>query len=389
MGGIINVDGTGTISGNGSMYDANFDGSGTEYQGQGFVLSPSYTQGVSAPDAFGRVVFTLIPNNEIFGYGLIPNNQTANLVNLQLVGYIVDSSRIRLVETTDGLNVTNPNTEDIYYGLTGGTALSQGANTGAFSDATNVADNSYVFGMDSYDEFGALQTVGLLTSTSGSFAGFMNYNDLSQGLLVQNPDPITQAGGAYTVAPTGVVSIPGVTDASGYLYTNLQLYLDGNGNALALTLDEDDMLSGVAYQQTGGGSFSAGSFYGTYAMNAGGVDWSDGDPFAAVGPITADGVGTLTGSVDVNWYLETFADVQLAGTFVAGTNAASGILTDTLTGLDLDTCDYGSVAHSRVHANDAGCNVDHFVYYLIDNTRAFTLEVDPNQLTFGYLKLLQ
>ncbi len=55
MGGIINVDGPGTISGTGSVFDANDGYSGTTFAGLGLAN----TSVVSAPDSSGRVTFIL------------------------------------------------------------------------------------------------------------------------------------------------------------------------------------------------------------------------------------------------------------------------------------------------------------------------------------------
>jgi hypothetical protein len=166
---------------------------------------------------------------------------------------------------------------------------------------------------------------------------------------------------------------------------NLQLYLDGNGKAPAISMDENDAVGGPGYQQTGGGSFAASSFSGTYVMNARGEQIPVGTPnyneseFDAVGPVKADGVGTLTGFVDLNWfsgspyqgipaYTVPTPDLPVSGSFTA---AASGVFTGTITGLDVTT----------------NTNQDAFTYYLIDATRVVSIETDPNQLTLGYFEL--
>jgi hypothetical protein len=268
-------------------------------------------------------------------------------------------------------------TADSFGGFTGGTALVQ-ANPGTIS---SISGNRYVLSLAGGDANGAFQVAGLLTAGATTFSGYVNYNDLT-GTGVQAPDPVYQTtGDTYTVESTGRVSIPGMTDGTetGANF-NQYLYLDGNGNALALTLDSTDLLSGIGYLQTGGGLFTAASFDGTYAMNAGGANMPVGDEyeFAAVGPVAADGVGTLAGAVDLNWINTpdltadfpvsgnfTFAD---NGVFTSPTSAGSGI-----TGLDLTT-----------PAND-----DAFNFYLVDTTRVVAIETDPNQLTLGYFLLQQ
>jgi hypothetical protein len=346
LGGIINVDGAGTISGAGSEYDVNDADDGILYQAQ--TISSGT---VSSPDPFGRVTFTL--NNPTYG-------------SFVIAGYIVDSSRIRLVENyTDG-----------FGGTTGGTALSQAtADVGAFS-ATNVSGNSYVVGLNGFDPIFAYQVVGLFTLNADfSVTGFVNYNDTS-GTGVQAPSPILAdpAGGTWSIDAAGTVSLTGVTD--GISTFNLQLYIDGNGNLLSISLDEGDVLGGRGWQQSGTG-FTASSFSGAYALDATGWDIDNFDEFDAVGPVTADGTASITGFADYNWVFTEgapFADSPVAGSFTA---ASSGVFTGTITGLDADNCSVFGVG--------AGCSNDAFSYYLIDATGDnIAIETDPNQVTLGY-----
>jgi hypothetical protein len=351
MGGVINIDGSGTISGTGSIFDANDAGSASTYQGEAFTAST-----VSAPDSYGRVVFTLNPAD------------TTDFPVINLAGYIVDATHIRLVETADTFNST-----------LAGTALGQGNNTGSF---TSISGNSYVVGLDGIDSTGVFQVAGLLTAGANSITGAVNFNDLT-ATGAQSPDPVSQATTTYTVDPTGRVSIPVITDGTvdGADF-NLQLYLDGNGNALAITLDSTDVLSGPGFQQNS--SFSAGSFSGSYVMAAFGADNSASENgLNAVGPVIADGVGSFAGAVDLNRITGTplagalTADSPISGTF---TTAASGIFSSAsapigsgITGLDVTT----------------SSNQDAFAYYLIDTTKILMIETDPNQLTLGYFMLQQ
>ncbi len=339
IGGILNVDSPGAISGNGSIFDANDDFSGNTFAAETFVANENTVMG---PDSLGRVTFTLTPADP-----------TGTFFQIILEGYIVDATHMQLVESLD-----------LNYGITGGTAYGQGANTGTFS-SSSVSGNSYVAGMTGTDVNGAFQAAGLLKAGPTSFTGFVNYNDLT-GTTVQAPDPVTEGSDTYTVDSTGRVSIPGMTD--GVITFNQQLYLDGNGHALAITLDVNDVLGGLAYQQTGGGSFSAGSFNGTYAMNVGGAAVYEGTgyDFNGVGPVTSGGAGTFSGSADLNWFFtEFFTDLTVNGAYTANSN---GVFTGTITGLDINT----------------PSNNDAFVFYLVDTTKAAAIEVDPNQLTFGY-----
>jgi hypothetical protein len=349
IGGIINVDdltGTGTISGTNSIFDANDDNSGTTFQAETFGAS---TVSVT-PDHFGRVLFTLNPTDK-FAFPQIV-----------LAGYIVDANRIRLVETFDS-----------YFGTLGGIAFSQGtANTGQFS-SSSVFGNSYVVGLNGYDGNGVLQAVGLITLGATSVTGFVDFNDL---VLVEpaSPDPVTAP--AYTVDPTGRVTIAGLTDSTGVANFNLQLYLDGNGHALAITMDVSDTIGGGGSVQSGGGSFA---FSGAYGMDVTGWDANYYGEFDAAGPVTATGTGgTIAGAVDLNWLSSigpTYSGAPVSGIF---TSNADGIFTGTFTGVDVTNCEvFNSVG--------TGCTNDVFNYYLIDAAGDnIAIETDFNQLTLGF-----
>ena len=102
MGGVLNFSG-GNLSAS-SIYDANDGGTVT--------LGKIFNSGsVSTPDSFGRVTINL--------------NPSTGVKNLVLAGYIVDASRIQLVESSDA-----------FLGSLGGTAFGQGTNTGLFSTSS-------------------------------------------------------------------------------------------------------------------------------------------------------------------------------------------------------------------------------------------------------------
>ena len=352
IGGIIDVDnltGTGTISGTNSIFDANDDGSGTVFQGETFGAS---TVSVT-PDQFGRVLFTLNPTDNI------------DFPTIVLAGYIVDGSRIRLVETFDG-----------YFGTLGGTALSQGANTGQFSSAS-VSGNSYVIGLSGYDGNGLLQVVGLINFGTTGAVGYIDFNDLAVAEPA-SPDPVTAP--AYTPDPTGRVTITGLADTASVVSFNMQLYLDGNGHALALSLDSGDVVGGGGSQQSAGVAFAATSFSGPYGLDVTGWDANYYGEFDAVGPVTATGnSGTLAEAVDLNWLFSagpTYAGAPVSGTF---TSNADGIFTGTVTGIDVTNC-------VLFTSTGPGCTADVFNYYLIDAAGdSIAIETDFNQLTLGFL----
>lgn len=360
IGGIINVDNlaaTGSISGTGSVFDANDCASGYGFAGE----TIANTSVVSAPDASGRVTFTLDASD------------SADFPEIILAGYIVDTGHIRLVETMD-----------TYTGVLGGVALSQGANTGTFTPAS--AAGTFVTGLIGWDGNGALQVANQLTLTAGTpntVTGFLDFNDLVDSSLsvAVSPDPVT--GDAYTVdaAGAGDITLTNLNDGDG-LSTNAQLYLDGNGNALTITMDTGDIISGFGAAQTGAGTFTAASFSGKYGMDVTGWDFNYDGEFDAVGPVSADGVGTITGTADVNWVYSagpTYPDQSVTGTFVAtGTGGSNGVFAGgSITGLDMTTC-------PTFTSSAAGCTADVFSYYLLDATGDnIAVEVDLNQASLG------
>ncbi|MGB8730176.1 MAG: hypothetical protein WCC99_02935 [Candidatus Sulfotelmatobacter sp.] len=359
--GVVNIGASGTISGAGSVFDANewngTGGSGTNFQAQPLVGNGSSL--VSPPDTLGRVQFTLTP-------GTGANNATP-LPQFSLAGYIVDAINIQLVEiANDALN-----------GTLGGTALSQGSNTGKF-DSTFFTGNSYVVGLTGIDTSSSLQFAGLFSASGSAVTGMANYNDLT---ITGTQSPYAIAG-SYAIdgpgsgpldAGTGRVTITNV-NLGPVGSSTLELYLDGSGHALATTLDGTDVLGGIGFQQTSG-SFTAASLKGAYVVDATGWHQTTGglNPLNAAGPVTAPGSGgTFSGTVDLNWLLSsnpgpTFPGLTLSGAF---TPLANAVFTGTITGLDVGTA----------------TNADSFSLYLIDPTGdGIAIETDTHQLTLLYL----
>ncbi|MGB9417505.1 MAG: hypothetical protein WCB58_14415, partial [Acidobacteriaceae bacterium] len=249
IGGILNIDTPGGISGNGSSLDVidSLPGYGTT--GPQSVGAST----VSAADAYGRLQIQLQ-----FG-------ASSPLPTLYLAGYIVDATHIRLTAVADPSG--NANQQSVL----GGTALGQGANTGHFSTAS-LAGSSYVLGAQGSDTQQALQIAGVLTAKAdGTLAGTLNWNDQT-GSTAQSPIPFT---GTYTVAPTGRVTLSNLSDGSTFHYS-LYLYLTGDGNGLLLSNDTNDVFTGEAFlQQTA--AFTAASFKGAYGLNA--AEFSNSSPF--------------------------------------------------------------------------------------------------------------
>jgi hypothetical protein len=385
IGGVINVDnvgGAGNISGAGSVFDEN--DAGTLSPDELFAAST-----VTAPDAFGQVVFILNP--------LTPDGVTIN--EFTMVGYVVDADHIRWVELQFG----NSTFGDSTGGNTGGVALGQGTKTGTYS-STDISGTSGVFGTVGGDSNGPLQTAGVLTfNADGSISGNVSFNDFvalsPQGgsTLAAETSPACTSGTAvtpcYTIdgsgtgddGGTGRISATNVTDstaAPSFNY-NLQLYL-AHAGAVVISMDADDWSAGLGYAQTGAGSFSASSFSGSYALN---VDQQDTDStsefeYDGIGAVTADGKSAFTGFLDLNGILGTPLTPTpgkaggVTGTFTANPN---GVFTGTITGVD------------TVAAGTA----DDFTFYLIGATSGASVGVigiendDTEQLTLGTFELQQ
>jgi hypothetical protein len=330
IGGILNISGASIVIGN-SVFDYN-DG-GRIGQAQSFVSGT-----VGAPDAFGRVVFTLTPN------------ANTGLQSFAVAGYTVGTNQIQLVETNDTLG-----------GDLGGTALGQGSNTGQFNLAS-VAGNSYAFGAIGQDNTSAggsnivQMAGGFGLNANGTVSGNLSLNDLYFHFGSQ----IT--GGTYTVDPTGRVTLT-ATISSNQISNNptftFQLYLDGNGNALELGVDSLQITSGLAYLQQA----PSADFEGNYALNVYGFSSINNEPaWAAVGPVTVAS-DAFSGYTDYSLQnAANSASIVTPGVPLSGSeNSSIGWVT--LTGLNAGNPQTPSG----------------FGYYPIDNRRVIAIELDNNQ----------
>lgn len=350
MGGIFKVSAANTISG--GVFDAKND------------RTPSEDVGIS------NGIFTTIDSLGLLQFTL---NLDALASDVEFDGYIIDSNHIRLIESGGELG-----------DVTAGIALGQ---TGSNLGGVCTSGASYVLGLNGYDTNGIIQVAGLFTmpnSTPGSsITGLINYNDLT-GTGTQ--EPLTIAGGSCIPDTTylGRVSTS-MTIADSHVTPNVQLYVTGDtdGDVLALTLDSTDTSAGHGFQQTGS-SFGAGSFNGNYAFDATGANKisssvTSEDEFDAVGALTANGKGAISGSgsVDLNWIFNTGVTTGLSISSGSYTASSNGVFTGGFTGLDA-----GSSSTS-----------DAFVFYLVDTagasgstSRVIAIETDTNQLSLDFLE---
>jgi hypothetical protein len=271
----------------GSVFD--YNESGTVGQKQLFSSGS-----VTAPDSFGRLTITLTPSSAT---GFI------------LTGYIVGTNRIELVEATP----------DPLQGDLGGVALGQGSHTGNFT-AANVSNTTYVFtgaGVDGAPNGGGVQNLHIGASftfnTNLNVTGTLAVNDLTAVV-----GTATIATGMYTVQATGRVTVYGILPSINGTALSFQLYLDGNGNALELGVDNSQLNAGMAYQQTATSALFAGS----YALSGQGfgVLTNSQPAWGAAGPVTVTS-NSFTGFTDytIQGGTTPTSNVSLTGTETSAT----------------------------------------------------------------------
>jgi hypothetical protein len=342
--GVLNIDGPGSISGAGSVFDWLTN---TFYGDRKWAAST-----VSAPDSFGRAVFKLYPAS---------GSPTTSIF---LAGYMADSTHIRLVETSG----------DTLQNTYSGYAIGQGVHAGSFTSAS-VGGSSFAVAAGGLGSGAPMQMAAQITAVSGgSLSGNLTWEssaDGGGGGGSAAPNPIT---GAWTVDPTGRMAFSVETTA--LFSTNCILYLTGDGNGILLTDDTNNIqLTGQAFAQATG-TLGPSALAGNYALNAtqyytatpgGGGELYSTELFGPVSVASAGGTDTLNGFTDST---SGTPDVALSGSF---TSFANGILKGSLTGLDPSS---SVVSHS-------------FLVYLIDNQHAVGIQTDNAQLTLGYLERLE
>jgi hypothetical protein len=324
VGGILNFN-AGNLVVNGSVLDYN-DGGGV---GQGEI----FTSGtVTAPDSFGRVTFTFT----------LPTTAFPNFV---LTGYVVGPNQIQLVESQ--------NTPlDVLGADLGGVALGQGNNVGKFTQAS-IANTTYLNASSGEDSNGLVTLIGQFSfSSAGAVSGQIALNDgtnFGAGNLM--------GGATYIVDPTGRVTLQGVAISTQLPTMAFQLYLDGNGNALALGIDGFQFTQGLSYQQT---SPALTDFEGSFAISGQGFLASSNGAVAwgAVGPVTVNS-DAFNG----------FTDYGVQG-FTPNANVA-------LTGTETDSTGYLSLMGLNGGNFTAAYSYD---YFTIDSRRVLAIENDGQQL---------
>jgi hypothetical protein len=327
LGGILHITGTSIATDASSVFDFNVNG--TVGQAETFTAGS-----VSAPDSFGRISISLTP-------------QTTVAPQFTLTGYVVGTNQIQLVESQ----------QDALSDDLGGMALGQGSNTGAFNQAS-ISGKTYVYGgsgTDSNSNSSGLVTIGgtFVFNASTTVTGNMAFND---GILF-GTNPIS--AGNYAVDPTGRVTLNGVNVTNTGTGFGFQLYLDGNGNALEIGVDNVQTTQGPAYLQTS----TTPDFEGPYALQGQGILNATNLPaWGAVGPVTVAS-DAFTGSTDYTAQTTTVGATTNANQTVTGNETSSS------TQLSLTGLDSTALTTSRAYN-----------YFTIDGKRILAIEIDGQQL---------
>jgi len=386
LGGVLNIDSPGGISGNGSEMDFAYN------DGSGLVTDPysSVTGSVSAPDSFGATPITLQVSNPNTGFG----------ATIQFTAYIVDAAHMKLIETD-----TNPNSgAGSVYGVTAGIAIGQGAATGTFT--TNQAlSGKYAFGVLGEDTSQGPSTLSLAgvfaaSSNSGALTGYLDEFQFQFGNDLYIGDRFT---GNYSIDAAGtgrVDTLSPVTGTASLTFNNpsngtgpeLVFYVNGTGNQV-LILDADaepaffsgGVGTGVAYPVTSGSSL-AGDYAVSLAQNFNSSQVDSSGQVCANGSSVvcpSGSTNTLSGILDTNLTFSPVPPSPLTDGFQK--SGIAGRFTGTLANPNF----FSNVSNSTGGQISAD-------YYLIDSGHGFVIETDgggtdtispganPGNLTFGY-----
>ena len=381
FGGVLNIDSTNAISGNGSVTD--------EIVSRRVKVTALGLSGtLTPPDQFGAITLNLTAP---FG----PSNKP---IALQFMGFIVDESHIQLIETDDSINGSAP------FGLTAGVAIGQGTATGSFTSNQSFS-GTYVFGVTGTDLSNlnivplTLTSVGLFTAdgagnlTNGFTDTFLAVNTI-QGT---SANPVTGAQislpftGTYSVDSTGT----GRASSTSIIFNPepkrgydpvFFFYLTGNGNPPLVLAGGDihypSVGAGLAYPQSTETPAFSGDYGISFTQELSAFSENDGSA-----PLNASSTTTppsLSGFADINLDFGATEDQPFTGTFSAPT--ATGPFPGILLGTNNNTV--SSFAFTPQIAVD---------YYFIDPGHGLFVETDllnsvppttpptpSGQVSFGY-----
>jgi hypothetical protein len=254
---------------------------------------------------------------------------TTSLGTLSFAVHIVDANHVVLIETDNGFPLV-------------GEAFRQTAATVSGSFAFTVAGASG-FGNGVFAAGGILNTDG-----AGNILGTSVVDVDNGGAVTANAG----ATGTYLVNAgrgTATITVPGPTTIHFVFYPS-------TGGLQLLGFDTTSVTSGTAFAQTGA-PFSTGSINGTFGLNHSGQNGSG--EVDAIAQFSANGSGSLTGSLDLNQAGLISPGLALSGNYSA---AANGRGTATL----------NSVAGPM-----------NITFYMASNSRVVFIESDSFQISAG------
>jgi hypothetical protein len=286
----------------------------------------------------------------------------------------------------DGVVVTNdPMTGSIPVASTGRGTATLNTSRGALTFAYYVVDANHLkfAGTNTLPALGgeAFRQLGTFTnaSVSGPFAFTLAGSDLlsrnpfaAGGVLVSNGAGTIANGiedfndfgivntnvtftGTYTIAANGRGTMNLTTTAGNFTFA---IY-PSTGGVLLLETDVRFLTSGTALQQQTT-PFTAGSLQGTYGMNF--TASNNGTELDSIAEFTADGVGKLSGIIDLNNSGGITFGQALSGTFTVASNGRTTMTLQTPLG------------------------TQNLVAYLVNGTRALFVETDGAIVAAGDIR---
>ncbi len=308
-----------------------------------FNLASSAVSGMSDVNCGGNITQSQTLSGSytgIDGLGRGSGSVTASTGNSNFVYYVVSASRYRFL---------CPDSSTFYLGTADLQTQASFANTDF--------NGSYVVSTGANTAAGVSYTLIQFNASAGSVSsGYYDVNDTGK----TGQASLT---GAYTLAANGRISGSFTVNASAlpfsmYLVSPTQAYyLDerttavGGGNVYA---QNAAVTTNVAWA----GSYATKQF--GYFVVAGAV--LPGNSTSVSGQISADGNGTLAGTLDFNDPISVFPGQTLQGTYSVG-NVAPGRTTVAIT----TTAD----------------GTRNYVAYIVDPTRVLLLEIDSNLVASG------
>jgi len=349
--GKFSASGTGLISATNSIFDVNDGGTvSTPTSAPTSTVSISGTYGFDA--AFpgtgrGTIALTLTTHST--------TNNTNTNEQLQFAFYVVDSTRLRLVEIDHNALLAG----DVFAAPAGN----------SFSAASLTAAN-YPFTASGSSGTGAYAAGGVFKSDGAGNVSGGAFDSNNAGTAGSNT---TIAACAYTVdATTGRIDLrlftgAGACPGGGNANTaEFAVYQTAQQSALILEIDANAISSGMAFQQAA----SPAALTGSFALNIAGEGTSQNlagaIPQDAVGQLTLAGTSVSKGTLDINNFNAVFSGDPVSTASTIAAPDANGRGTATL------------------NATNPTATFT-LIYYIIDANRALLLDQDKTRVGTGFI----